>query len=147
MFSAILKFLASLGIFFGAVIAYLNLSIVETIYRCEGTTRYSAAFIEEWSGKGRFPDVIDNPYEPLTGYLKIEEASRLVLLWSGDRHSVWWEVPNERLKFWPETRDLGQQLQLLSHEGSLEGTFSTISLALSFVTATDEFTGTCAVSN
>ena len=146
MFSALLKVTASLGVLFGLTLAYLNFSKSETTYRCDGVTRYSSTFIEEYSGTGNLPDVIQNPDKPLTGYLKIEEFSRLVLLWSDDRHYVWWEIPNETLKVWNNTRDLGQQLQLLSYDGSLEGTFSTISLALSFVTATDEFTGACVIS-
>lgn len=146
MFSTTLKVIASLGILLGAVVSYLNLSEVETIYRCDGTTRYSMDFVEEWSGKGQLPDVIENPYKPRTGYLKIKEFSKLVLLWSDDRHEVWWEVPNKTLMLWSDTRDLGQQLQLLSYDGNVEGTFSTISLALSFVTSNNEFTGACATS-
>ena len=146
MFSTTLKVIASLGILLGAVVSYLNLSEVETIYRCDGTTRYSMAFVEEWSGKGQLPDVIENPYKPRTGYLKIKEFSKLVLLWSDDRHQIWWEVPNKTLMLWNDTRDLGQQLQLLSYDGNVEGTFSTISLALSFVTPNNEFTGACATS-
>ena len=146
MFSTTLKVIASLGILLGAVVSYLNLSEVETIYRCDGTTRYSMDFVEEWSGKGQLPDVIENPYKPRTGYLKIKEFSKLVLLWSDDRHQIWWEVPNKTLMLWNDTRDLGQQLQLLSYDGNVEGTFSTISLALSFVTPNNEFTGACATS-
>ena len=143
MFSALLKFTASLGVLFGLSLAYLNLSKSENIYRCDGTTRYSKAFIEEYSGVGNLPDVIQNPYKQLTGYLKIEEFSRLVLLWSDDRHYVWWEIPNETLMSWNNTRDLGQQLQLIGYDGDLEGVFSMISLSLSFVTSTSEFTGSC----
>ena len=146
MFSALLKFMASLGVLFGLALVYLNFSKSETTYRCEGMTRYSKAFIEEYSGVGTLPDVIENPDTPLTGYLKVEEFSRLVLLWSDHRHYVWWEVPNETLMVWSDTRDLGQQLQLLSYKGDLEGTFSKISLSLSFITSTTEFTGACAIS-
>lgn len=143
MFSALLKVTASLGVLFGLTLAYLNFSKSENTYRCDGTTRYSNSFIEEYSGVGNLPDVIQNPDKPLTGYLKIEEFSRLVLLWSDDRHYVWWESPNETLMVWSDTRDLGQQLQLLSYDGDLEGVFSNISLSLSFVTSTTEFTGSC----
>ena len=143
MFSALLKFMASLGVLFGLALGYLNFSKSEITYRCDGMTRYSKALIQEISGVGALPDVIENPYRPLTGYLKIEEFSRLVLLWSDDRHYVWWDVPNEIQMFWSDTRDLDQQLQLLGHEGNLEGVFSKISQSLSFVNSTKEFSGSC----
>lgn len=136
-----LKFLFALAGLGGATIAYLNLSMVESIYKCNGQARYSKQFVNQYSDN--FPDGIDNPATPITGFLKIEEFSKLVLLWSDARHYVWWEIPEEMLSFWHNTRDLEQQLQLLDSKGNLEGAFSNISLTLSIVTSTTEFSGSC----
>ena len=61
MFSALLKFMASLGVLFGLALVYLNFSKSEVTYRCDGMTRYSKALIQEISGVGALPDVLKIP--------------------------------------------------------------------------------------
>ena len=118
--------------------AYLFWAEETVIYRCEGEGRYSQSFIDEYEPQlGK----IDNPYVSEVGFLKIESQSKITLLFAEDRHTIWWERPNESVDLWLDIEDLGHQLQLYNN-GELEGVFSTVSKSLSLISIR-EFEGLC----
>ena len=118
---------------------YLLWAEETVIYRCEGEGRYSQSFVDEYEPQlGK----IDNPYVSEVGFLKIQSTSKITLLFAEDRHSVWWERPNESVDFWSDIEDLGIQLQLKNYNGELEGVFSTVSKSFSLIT-NREFEGLC----
>jgi len=124
---------------FSLSIGYLFWAEETVIYRCEGEGRYSQSFVDEYEPQlGK----IDNPYVSEVGFLKIQSTSKITLLFAEDRHSVWWERPNESVDFWSDIEDLGIQLQLKNYNGELEGVFSTVSKSFSLIT-NREFEGLC----
>ena len=129
-----------LAVSVGLLVGYLNISIVETVYRCDGKTRYSDAFMQTYGSIYK-----NNPDRPITGYLKIEEGSRLTLLYANDRYSIWWEVPDGHQSFWGNIQDLGQTLQILDYSENLEGQSSLITNSLSLDDGVQIFSGTCKV--
>ena len=124
---------------FSLSIGYLFWAEETVIYRCEGEGRYSQSFMDEYEPQlGK----IDNPYVSEVGFLKIQSSSKITLLFAEDRHSIWWERPNESVDFWSDIEDLGIQLQLKNYNGELEGVFSTVSKSFSLIT-NREFEGLC----
>ena len=120
-------------------IGYLFWAEETVIYRCEGEGRYSQSFMDEYEPQlGK----IANPYVSEVGFLKIQSSSKITLLFAEDRHSIWWERPNESVDFWSDIEDLGIQLQLKNYNGELEGVFSTVSKSFSLIT-NREFEGLC----
>jgi hypothetical protein len=125
------------------LIAYLFWAEETVIYRCEGEGRYSQSFVNEYEPQlGK----IDNPYVSEVGFLKIQSSSKITLLFAEDRHSIWWERPNESVSLWINIEDLVNQLQLKNYDGDLEGVFSTVSKSFSFIT-NREFEGLCQLVN
>jgi len=125
-------------------IAYLFWAEETVIYRCEGEGRYSQSFIDEYEPQlGK----IDNPYVSEVGFLKIQSSSKITLLVAEDRHTIWWERPNESVYLWINIEDLGIQLQLKNYDGDLEGVFSTVSKSFSFIIINREFEGLCQLVN
>ena len=90
---------------------------------------------------------IDNPYVSEVGFLKIQSSSKITLLVAEDRHTIWWERPNESVYLWINIEDLGIQLQLKNYDGDLEGVFSTVSKSFSFIIINREFEGLCQLVN
>lgn len=135
----LLKIVGSTILSFLALFAYLIWSQETVIYRCEGEGRYSQSFIDEYGIK-------ENPYVAETGFLKIESYSKLTLLYAEDRHTIWWERPNEMLELWTNVGDLGVELQMKDSRGEVEGVFSTVSSSLSLSTGRD-FKGLCQVAS
>ena len=124
---------------FSLSIGYLFWAEETVIYRCEGESRYSQSFMDEYEPQlGK----IANPYVSEVGFLKIQSSSKITLLFAEDRHSIWWERPNESVDFWSDIEDLGIQLQLKNYNGELEGVFSTVSKSFSLIT-NREFEGLC----
>ena len=124
---------------FSLSIGYLFWAEETVIYRCEGESRYSQSFMDEYEPQlGK----IANPYVSEVGFLKIQSLSKVTLLFAEDRHSVWWERPNESVYLWTDVENLGLQLQMKNHNGELEGVFSTVSKSFSLYT-NREFKGLC----
>ena len=132
--------MAGYGILFVSLsIAYLIWAEETVTYRCDGEGRYSQPFIDEFQQKyGKR----DNPYVSEVGFLKIQSSSKVTLLFAEDRHTVWWERPNESVYLWTNVEDLGLQLQMKGDNGELEGVFSTVSKSFSLYTHR-EFKGLC----
>jgi len=125
-------------------IAYLFWAEETVIYRCEGEGRYSQSFIDEYEPQfGK----IDNSYVSEVVFLKIQSFSKITLLFAEDRHTIWWERPNESVYLWINIEDLGIQLQLKNYDGDLEGVFSTVSKSFSFIIINREFEGLCQLVN
>lgn len=133
----VLILLASLCI--GSLLGYLKLTRTETVYRCEGTTRYTAEFMKEY-GSGR-----KNPNRSSSGHLKVAESSSLVMLWADDRYSVWWEDSAGYQSYYGDIRDIGQNLNFYNLSGKFQGRFSKISKSLSLTDGTEIFTGDCKI--
>jgi len=124
-------------------IGYLFWAEETVIYKCEGEGRYSQSFIDEYEPQlGK----IDNPYVSEVGFLKIQSSSKILLLFVEDRHSIWWERPNESAHFWGRIKEIGDQLYLYDFKGNFQGIFSKISKSFSFV-ANREFEGICQLVN
>ena len=135
----LLKIVGSGILLVSSFFAYIIWSQETVIYRCEGEGRYSQSFIDEYR-------IRENPYVAETGFLKIESYSKLTLLYAEDRHTIWWERPNEMLELWTNVEDLGVQLQMKDSRGEVEGVFSTVSNSLSLSTGR-EFKGLCQVAS
>ena len=124
-------------------IGYLFWAEETVIYRCEGEGRYSQSFMDEYEPQlGK----IANPYVSEVGFLKIQSSSKITLLFAEDRHSIWWERPNESIHFWGRIKEIGDQLHLYDFKGNFQGMFSKISKSFSFV-KNREFEGICQLVN
>ena len=134
-----IKLISLSFLIFLLLVGYLFLTEQTTKYECTGEGRYSKSFIDKYS-----PELgeIENPTISEIGFLSITSYSRIVLLWSDDRHEITWEKPNENIQTWFNVVELGHLMQINDFENNIVGTFSKISNALSLVT-NREFTGIC----
>ena len=77
-------------------VAYVITSVTTTAtYKCVGYTQYTPELIAKYSD--RHPHITSDARAQKTGFLQIEEHSRLILLWSDLRHYAYWESPGRSL--------------------------------------------------
>lgn len=121
---------------YGLLVGYLELTTAETVYKCDGTARYTTEFIQKYGSGG------SNRARSSTGFLKVEEYSRLVKLWSDSRFRLWWEDSDGYLAYYIDVRDVGDVLQVYEAE-KYRGRFSTISNSFSLEDHSEIFEGNC----
>lgn len=109
----------------GLYVIALKFSAVESRFECAGG--YLA----------------DQQEIPGTLFVRIAEYRWWVGFWSESDASLWLEIPNEAVDYFPKIREVGDQLQILGSNNAIQGNFSTLSKAISLSTPKGFFTGIC----
>ena len=103
----------------------VNYSSVETSFECPGGFTNS------------------NLTEPATIFFRLEEYRWWVGLWNESDGNLRLEVPNERVDYYPQLVEVGDQIQIVDYEGEIAGNFSTLSNVFALNTALGFFDGSC----
>lgn len=123
----LLKYLAALLLIVVATYIFVaNFSATEARLACSGTMT---------SGGERKESRI---------FLRVAEYRWWVGLWSDSDGSIWFEIPNETVGYFPNIKEVGDELQM--REGaakSIRGNLSKLSMALMLSTHRGMFEGTC----
>ena len=109
----------------GLYVIVVKFSAAESRYECSG--QFSA----------------DQEAVPGTLFLKVAEYRWWVGFWSESDASLWLEIPNESVDYFSKLREVGDQLQVLGANDSIQGNFSRLSKALSLSTSKGFFVGAC----
>ena len=121
-------------------IVYVNISVTTTAtYKCVGYAEYTSEAIAKYSAL--HPHITNEAKMQRTGFLQIEEGSRMTLLWSDFRHYVYWEGPGTLNSVWRGADDR-RRLTLFDGE-ERAGQLSKASLQLNFSGPTERFYGVC----
>lgn len=122
----LLKYLAALLLIVVATFVFVaNFSATEARLACSGTIA---------SGSGGKASQI---------FLKVHEYRWWVGLWSDSDGSIWLEIPNAAVDYYPHVKAVGDELQIREAAGFLRGTLSKLSMTLMLSTPRGMFEGTC----
>lgn len=124
-----MKILKALGSLFlvGCLLLFIviNFSVVETRYKCTGTT------------------VSNGLFTPTTLYMKMGKYRWWVLWGEKSDGLLWIEVPNITNEYYPRIDKTGDSFMVFDLEKHYKGKFSTLSKNLSLEIPTGLFVGDC----
>ena len=103
----------------------VNYSSVETSFECPGGFTNS------------------NLTEPATIFFRLEEYRWWVGLWSESDGNLRLDVPNERVDYYAQLVEVGDQIQIYDIGGDIAGNFSTLSKTFALSTYRGFFDGVC----
>jgi hypothetical protein len=76
-------------------------------------------------------------------FVRLQDYRWWVKLWSTSEGSLWLEVPNTTVEYYPRLSVAGDQLQIFNSAGKLQGQLSKLSFALNLSTPAGLFEGSC----